>query len=95
MTTEVRIKTIKAVLEPKRIKILTYLYKSESCVCEMVRELKIRHNLLSHHLSTLTELGVLENRKKGRHSIYRIKDGKRKCISTILDLLNNKSADCN
>lgn len=90
-----KIQVLKTILEPNRIKILDYLFKSESCVCEMVNELEIKHSLLSHHLSTLVEIGFLSNQKKGRHSVYKIVNDKLDCVGKILELLKNSNSECN
>ncbi|MDD3647292.1 MAG: metalloregulator ArsR/SmtB family transcription factor [Candidatus Dojkabacteria bacterium] len=85
---------LQSLLEPNRIRILEFLHKNDSCVCELVRELKIKHSLLSHHLSTLMNLKILENEKKGRHIIYRVRDNRANCVNTVLKLINEK-IDCN
>jgi len=89
-----RIRSLKQLLEPNRIRILDYLHKSDSCVCEMVRELHIKHNLLSHHLSTLLDKGFLSNKRNGRHIIYRIKNDKMKCVDKILEFVTKQDSNC-
>lgn len=95
MNLKTRVNTLKTILDPNRIIILMFMQKSESCVCEMVRELGIKHSLLSHHLSTLVDIGFLENKKNGRHSVYRIKDEKLACVNAICELLTENHPDCN
>jgi ArsR family transcriptional regulator len=87
-------KILQTILEPNRTRILEYLHKSDSCVCEMVRDLKIKHNLLSHHLSTLVKNGLLSNKRKGRHSIYRINNDKIDCVNKILDFTKKYNTNC-
>lgn len=86
--TQQTIQSLQKILEPTRIKIITMLNKRDTCACEMVKALKIKHNLLSHHLSTLVETGILNNMQNGRHSIYSIKQNKKECVKLILQLIN-------
>ncbi|MCA9380517.1 ArsR family transcriptional regulator, partial [Candidatus Dojkabacteria bacterium] len=43
---------INSLLVPNRLKILKILQKDSTCVCEIVEKLKLKHNLVSHHLKT-------------------------------------------
>ncbi len=94
MNNDNKTQILKTLMEPTRIQILDHLQKSDACVCEMVQEFDIKHNLLSHHLSTLVDLGFLLNTKKGRHSIYRIDQDRSKCVAKVLELFNSKTSEC-
>lgn len=94
MSLETRLKNIHALLEPNRIHILELLLRNDSCVCEMVKELSIKHSLLSHHLQTLAESGFITNKRNGRHNVYRINEDKVFCVKTVLDLLNSPDHRC-
>lgn len=90
-----RVKKLQTILEPNRIKILKVLKRSNACVCEMVEDLSIKHSLLSHHLSVLSDEGLITNQKFGRHNIYRIHNKREKCVEKILDLVEISNEECN
>lgn len=93
MNKKARIKLIRSLSSPNTIRILDMLYQGSSCACEMVDELEMKHNLLSHHLSKLEDNSLVKSTRNGRHISYEIVDSKRRCIRKILDLVNDQK--CN
>ncbi len=79
-------KTLQKLLIENRIRILNELIHGETCVCELVEILDIKHNLLSHHLNTLNDLGFAKSNRQGRHIKYSIPEKKKLCVQKILDL---------
>ena len=61
---------LSVVAEPNRLKIICQLKEGELCVCELIERLKLPQNLLSHHLKSLREFGLLESRKEGQRVYY-------------------------
>ncbi|MDD4151495.1 MAG: metalloregulator ArsR/SmtB family transcription factor [Candidatus Gracilibacteria bacterium] len=59
--------------EPNRIKILCLLGKNEKlCVCEIIKALGLKQNLISHHLSMFKRIGLFEQKKVGTNIYYSI-----------------------
>lgn len=83
-----KIKELQKLLVLNRIRILNLLYQEETCVCQMVDKLGIKHNLISHHLKTLLDMGYLENNRNGQHIIYSLVEDKREIIKAVLILIN-------
>ncbi len=83
-----RIKELQKVLEVNRIRILKRLLDSETCACQMVEIIGLKHNLLSHHLKVLSDLGYIGSKKHGQHVIYRLLPDRSEEIRAILNLLN-------
>lgn len=81
------IEDIQKLLVLNRIKILDLLYKEDTCVCQMVEKLNMKHNLISHHLKTLLDMNYIKSNKNGQHVIYNLVDGKRETISKLFNLL--------
>ena len=77
---------LKAIAEPNRLRILCMLSEGCSCVGDISKRLDIPHNLVSFHLKSLLNAGLLERERKGNKSIYSIRDGKRNDVVDILDL---------
>ncbi|HNR53043.1 MAG TPA: metalloregulator ArsR/SmtB family transcription factor [Candidatus Dojkabacteria bacterium] len=82
------IKELEKLLVPNRIQILHLLYKKDTCVCQMVKKLELKHNLISHHLKTLQEMGYISSKKNGQHVIYHLEESKKNITKNLFKLLN-------
>lgn len=60
-----------ALSDPKRRTVLALLREGERCVCELVDEMEVSQSLLSFHLKTLKEAGLVDDRRDGRWVHYR------------------------
>ncbi|MBN1617723.1 helix-turn-helix transcriptional regulator [Candidatus Dojkabacteria bacterium] len=87
-TTE-RIKNLQKLLVTNRIKILSLLAQKDTCVCQIVKQLKLKHNLISHHLKTLVDMKYIESKRNGQHIIYRLVNSQKKGILSLLSFINN------
>lgn len=67
---EDKIKRLKVVSDPIRLRILTILRKREVCVCVLVHLLGVRHSTLSYHLRLLKEAGLVESDRDGGFQVY-------------------------
>lgn len=85
------VEVLKKVLVLNRIKILKLILQEETCVCQMVEKLGLKHNLISHHLKTLMDMGFLISRRKGQHITYRLVESKRNTVIEIMKLINFES----
>ena len=83
-----KIKQIQKVFECNRIKLLTLLLEKETCVCEMVTKTDLKHNLISHHLKTLVDIGFITNRRNGQHVMYNLLESKKPMVVKIMDMIN-------
>ena len=54
---------LKAVGEPKRLRIFAALMTGDSCNCELQETLGLAPNLLSHHLRVLEKAGLVHSRR--------------------------------
>ncbi len=75
---------LRKILQYNRIRILLLLNNGEMCACELIQELNLPNNLVSHHLKTLSNLGILKSRKIGLHRKYSIKKDKKKQICRLI-----------
>ena len=75
---------LKCICDETRFEILELLQKNkELCVNEFVRKLKIEQPLVSHHLKTLKNCGIVRSREEGKRSIYAISN------SQLSELISN------
>jgi ArsR family transcriptional regulator len=86
--TEKKIKELGKLLVLNRISILLLLYKQDTCVCEMVEKLNLKHSLISHHLKTLQDMGYIASKRNGQHIIYSLQESNRESVKNLLTLLN-------
>jgi len=76
-----------ALSDPIRLEILSYLRDGEKCVCEIVPHLSLIQPLVSRHLKTLKDAGIIKCRKDGTKRMYSIVDSR---IFNIVDDLNSE-----
>lgn len=62
----------KALSDPSRLRILDRLRAGERCVCDLQDALDTGQSLLSFHLKTLKDAGLVLDRREGRWSYYRL-----------------------
>lgn len=87
-TTKKKIEELQKLLVLNRIKILDLLYKEDTCVCKMVEKLGMKHNLISHHLKTLLDMGYVSSNRNGQHIMYNLVDSKKEIVGDLLTLIN-------
>jgi ArsR family transcriptional regulator, arsenate/arsenite/antimonite-responsive transcriptional repressor len=58
--------------DPARVKIVNLLARSESpvCACEFIPVLGLAQATVSHHLTKLTEAGLLEREQRGKWAYF-------------------------
>lgn len=71
--TERLLASLKALADDKRLRIVTLLADGERCVCELQDALDAGQSLLSFHLRTLKEAGLVSDRREGRWVYYALK----------------------
>lgn len=81
---------LKAISEPNRLRILCTLSKDKVCVCELADSVGIPQNLMSFHLKTLHEVGILEKKREGNNIYYLIKKNWEKKVESIFEFLDIK-----
>lgn len=60
----------RALGDETRLRILERLSEGEQCVCDLTDALEAGQSLMSHHLKTLKEAGLLRDRRQGRWIYY-------------------------
>ncbi|MCJ7763452.1 metalloregulator ArsR/SmtB family transcription factor [Candidatus Bathyarchaeota archaeon] len=63
-----------ALADPIRLEILAFLRDGEKCVCEIVPHLNLTQPLVSRHLKTLKDAGIVRCRKDGAKRVYSVVD---------------------
>ena len=60
------IRTLKALSDPNRLRIMKLLEERSLCLCEIVSILKLANSTVSQHLSVLKEAGLIVDEKDGK-----------------------------
>jgi ArsR family transcriptional regulator len=63
-------KLFHALSDEKRLRIVELLRSGERCVCELTGVIEAGQSLLSFHLKTLKEAGLVVDRREGRWVYY-------------------------
>ena len=66
-------RSLKALCDANRIRILEILSTGEHCVSELVERLAIDQPKVSHHLAILRAAGIVRSRRDGRHINYSLR----------------------
>ena len=67
----------KAISDPTRVRMLKLLERGELCVCEIMEVLGLVQSTASKHLNILKIAGLVESRKGGTWSYYRLAERSR------------------
>ena len=65
-------KTLRALAEPSRLRILLLLKEEELSVAELQEALTLGQSSISTHLSQLRQAGLVEDRRTGKNNLYRL-----------------------
>ncbi len=79
-----------ALSDPIRLEILAYLANGEKCVCDIVPHLNLIQPLVSRHLKTLRDAGIVRCRKDGNKRMYKIVEPR---ILKVVDALTPDVVD--
>lgn len=81
----------RALSDEKRLRILQLLSGGERCVCELTEPLEAGQSLLSFHMKTLKEAGLVCDRRDGRWIHYSIVPGALGELAEILSSLRESA----
>jgi ubiquinone/menaquinone biosynthesis C-methylase UbiE/DNA-binding MarR family transcriptional regulator len=81
------LKALRVLADTNRLRILLLLDREELTVAELQEILSIGQSRISMHLSQLRQAGLVEDRKQGKHSLYRLKDRQ------LIELLHNAGGE--
>lgn len=83
-------RVLKLVTIPSRIAILSILYKAPHCVCDIQTHTGLSQTLVSHHLKSLSNGGLVASFKKGTFVEYRLTAEGRCVVACIQELISKK-----
>jgi len=80
------VKVLRVVADPNRLRILLLLRSEELSVAELQEILVMGQSTISTHLSQLKQAGLVEDRRTGKNSLYRLKtDESKRIVEELLE----------
>jgi ArsR family transcriptional regulator len=78
-------RTLKAVADPTRLKIIKALKQHELCVCELMLLLDAQQSSVSHHLRILKDANLVVERRQGKWTLHHLAGNR---LGTLLEALD-------
>ena len=80
-----RAEILKALAHPSRLLMVDVLHdRGELCVCELEKVVGSDQSTVSKHLSILKQSGIIDQRRDGKNSIYRLT---RPCVMSFFECI--------
>ena len=87
-------KILKAISDPKRLRIVDMLSCGELCACKILEAFHITQPTLSHDMRVLLEAGIVNDRREGKNIYYSLNQERLASFQhTVQDILKPK-ANC-
>jgi len=87
-------KVLKAISDPKRLRIVDMLSCGELCACVIQEEFNITQPTLSHDMKVLLDAGVVSARKEWKNTYYSLNVGFLEEFSETLSKMFHPTPDC-
>jgi ArsR family transcriptional regulator len=81
----------RALGDATRVQILDRLSEGEQCVCDLTDLLETKQSLLSFHLKTLKEAGIVQDRRDGRWVYYSLTPAVLDALEQFVGALSTRS----
>lgn len=85
---------LKAIAEPKRLRIVDMLSCGELCACKILEAFHITQPTLSHDMKVLVDAGLVNDRREGKNIYYSLNEEKIRELQGILANIFTKNSDC-
>lgn len=87
-------KILKAISDPKRLRIVDMLSCGELCACEILEEFHITQPTLSHDMKLLAEANIVTDRREGKNIYYRLNQKALQNFQETLAKMFVETPDC-
>ena len=87
-------KVLKAISDPKRLRIVDMLSCGELCACVIQEEFNITQPTLSHDMKVLLDAGVVNTRKEWKNTYYSLNSAFLDAFSETLSKMFHPSPEC-
>ena len=87
-------KILKAISDPKRLRIVDMLSCGELCGCEILEAFRITQPTLSHDMRVLVEAGIVNDRREGKNTFYALNRERLTAFEDTLHKITTPKANC-
>lgn len=87
-------KVLKAISDPKRLRIVDMLSCGELCACVIQEEFNITQPTLSHDMKVLLDAGVVNARKEWKNTYYSLNNAFLDEFTDTLSIMFHSKKDC-
>lgn len=87
-------KILKAISDPKRLRIVDMLSCGELCGCEILEAFHITQPTLSHDMRVLIEAGIVNDRREGKNTFYSLNQNRLAVFKNTLHEITAPKANC-
>lgn len=87
-------KILKAISDPKRLKIVDMLSCGELCACRILEEFHITQPTLSHDMKVLIDANIVINRREGKNTYYSLNQEQLDSFYQTLGNIFSDKDDC-
>ncbi|SEO90118.1 ArsR family transcriptional regulator [Amphibacillus marinus] len=78
---------LKALSDPTRLKLVSFLKRGEVCICDLVDVLQISQPAVSQQMKKLKDAGIILERKKGTWKHFRLNEEQPPYVQAIINEL--------
>ena len=87
-------KMLKAISDPKRLRIVDMLSCGELCGCVILEAFHITQPTLSHDMRVLMEAGIVNARREGKNTFYSLNQDRLAAFKDTLHQITTPKANC-
>lgn len=87
-------KALKAISDPKRLRIIDMLSCGELCACSILTAFSITQPTLSHDMKVLVDAGLVTDRREGKNIYYSLRTERLKNLQEVLSHIFSAQTDC-
>ena len=87
-------KILKAISDPKRLRIVDMLSCGELCACKILEAFHITQPTLSHDMKVLIEAGIVKDRREGKNIFYALDQDRLAAFQTTLREITTPKENC-
>lgn len=87
-------KILKAISDPKRLRIADMLSCGELCGYEILEAFHITQPTLSHDMRVLIEAGIVNDRREGKNIFYSLNEERLIAFKNTLEAITTPKANC-
>ena len=87
-------KMLRAMSDPKRLRIVDMLSCGELCACKIQEEFHITQPTLSHDMKVLSEAGIIKQKREGKNIYYSLNNAALTAMHQTLGQMFKDKPDC-